>query len=76
MHQLTVFFDGNCPLCAREISLLKQLDTMQRLHFENIYATDFVSRYPYIDVVSADKRLHGELAVSYTHLTLPTNREV
>ncbi|HAD32701.1 MAG TPA: DUF393 domain-containing protein, partial [Methylophaga sp.] len=24
MHQLTVFFDGQCPLCTREIALLKQ----------------------------------------------------
>ena len=39
MHQLTVFFDGQCPLCTREIALLKQLDTRQRLHFEDIHAT-------------------------------------
>lgn len=62
MHQLTVFFDGHCPLCNKEISLLKQLDTRKKLHFEDIHAIDFVYRYPYIDVVAADKRLHGQLA--------------
>jgi predicted DCC family thiol-disulfide oxidoreductase YuxK len=62
MHQLTVFFDGHCPLCTKEISLLKQFDTRKKLHFEDIHAIDFAYRYPYIDVVAADKRLHGQLA--------------
>lgn len=62
MHQLTVFFDGHCPLCNKEIMLLKQLDTRKKLHFEDIHAIDFVYRYPYIDVVAADQRLHGQLA--------------
>ncbi|MCB2425666.1 thiol-disulfide oxidoreductase DCC family protein [Methylophaga pinxianii] len=62
MHKLTVFFDGNCPLCTQEITLLKKLDSKQQLHFEDIHATDFVYRYPYIDIVAADKRLHGQLA--------------
>lgn len=61
MHQLTVFFDGQCPLCSKEISMLKRLDNRKRLHFEDIHAIDFVYRYPYIDVVAADKRLHGQL---------------
>ncbi|MCL5974609.1 MAG: DUF393 domain-containing protein [Gammaproteobacteria bacterium] len=62
MHQLTIFFDGHCPLCNKEIALLKRLDTRQKLHFEDIHAIDFVYRYPYIDVVAADRRLHGQLA--------------
>lgn len=62
MHQLTVFFDGHCPLCTKEIGLLKQLDNQKKLHFEDIHAIDFVYRYPYIDVVAADQRLHGQLA--------------
>lgn len=62
MPQLTVFFDGNCPLCAREISALRARDPKQRLHFENIHAADFAYRYPYIDVSKADRILHGQLA--------------
>lgn len=62
MHQLTIFFDGNCPLCAREINALRARDIKQRLKFENIYAADFIYRYPYIDVVKADRALHGQLA--------------
>ncbi len=62
MHHLTIFFDGNCPLCIKEINALQARDIKQRLKFENIYAADFVYRYPYIDIVKADRALHGQLA--------------
>lgn len=62
MQQLTIFFDGNCPLCAREISALRARDRQQRITFENIYAADFARRYPAIDIVKADRTLHGQLA--------------
>ena len=32
-YPLTVFFDGACPICAREIALMKRLDRKQRLTF-------------------------------------------
>lgn len=32
-YPLTVFFDGACPICAREIGLMKRLDRKQRLIF-------------------------------------------
>lgn len=32
-YPLTVFFDGDCPICAREIALLKRLDGRHRVHF-------------------------------------------
>lgn len=62
MHQLTIFFDGHCPLCAKEINALRARDNKQRLKFENIHAADFSYRYPYIDIVKADRALHGQLA--------------
>lgn len=62
MTQLTIFYDGNCPLCAREILALRARDEKKRLRFENIYAADFIYRYPYIDISSADRILHGQLS--------------
>ncbi len=62
MQQLTIFFDGDCPICAKEINALRARDSKQRLKFENIHAADFVYRYPYIDIVKADRVLHGQLA--------------
>jgi predicted DCC family thiol-disulfide oxidoreductase YuxK len=31
LYPLTVFFDGACPICAREISLMRRLDRHGRL---------------------------------------------
>lgn len=36
-----VFYDGDCPLCLREIRLLKWLDAKQRIAFTDIAASDF-----------------------------------
>ncbi|MBS0170612.1 MAG: DUF393 domain-containing protein [Nitrospira sp.] len=30
-YPLTVFYDGACPLCSREIAVMKRLDRQQRL---------------------------------------------
>jgi predicted DCC family thiol-disulfide oxidoreductase YuxK len=32
-YPLTVFFDGACPICNREIALMKRLDRRQQLEF-------------------------------------------
>jgi predicted DCC family thiol-disulfide oxidoreductase YuxK len=32
-YPLTVFFDGACPICAREIALMKWLDRRRQLEF-------------------------------------------
>lgn len=36
-----VFFDGDCPLCLREINLLRFLDRRQRIRFTDIAAVGF-----------------------------------
>ena len=36
-----VFFDGQCPLCAREINFLKRLDRHALMDFTDIAAADF-----------------------------------
>lgn len=37
-----VFFDGACPLCVREIKMLRRLDRRQRIRFVDIAAEGFV----------------------------------
>lgn len=36
-----VFFDGECPLCMREIRMLQNKDHAQRIVFTDIAAADF-----------------------------------
>ena len=39
--ELEVFYDGDCPLCRREIEFLRRRDRGGRIRFTNISATTF-----------------------------------
>lgn len=41
MYEVQVFFDGDCPLCRREIDLLRWLDRRGRIDFVDIAAPAF-----------------------------------
>jgi predicted DCC family thiol-disulfide oxidoreductase YuxK len=38
MPKVTVWFDGGCPLCRREIALMRRLDRRQAIEFVDIDA--------------------------------------
>ena len=38
--QVTVWFDGQCPLCVREIALMRRLDGRGAVHFVDVHALD------------------------------------
>ena len=40
-HDFEVFYDGDCPLCLREINMLSRLDRRSRLKFTDIAAPSF-----------------------------------
>lgn len=40
-YPLTVFFDGACPICAREIAFMRRQDKHQRLIFRDFALSDF-----------------------------------
>ncbi|MGE0644834.1 MAG: thiol-disulfide oxidoreductase DCC family protein [Nitrospira sp.] len=40
-YPLTVFFDGACPICAREIAFMRRQDKHQRLIFRDFAPSDF-----------------------------------
>ncbi len=37
---LTIWYDGACPLCIREIALMKRLDRAERINFVDLTRTD------------------------------------
>ncbi|QEG02363.1 hypothetical protein Mal15_64500 [Stieleria maiorica] len=41
--QVEVFYDGECPLCLREIKLLRRLDRKHRIRFTDIADPSFSS---------------------------------
>ncbi len=40
-QEIELFFDGGCPLCKREISLLKRLDKSGKIKFVDISSESF-----------------------------------
>ncbi len=45
--RVTVFFDGACPMCVKEIALLRRLDRKrQRIAFEDVSPPDAVPSCP------------------------------
>lgn len=47
IYPLTVFYDGNCSLCAEEIALMRTCNTENRLLFVDCGESDFDER-PYV----------------------------
>ncbi|GGK23538.1 thiol-disulfide oxidoreductase DCC family protein [Aliivibrio fischeri] len=58
MYQLTVFYDGTCPLCAKEMRALKKQDKNNVIKTIDIYSEAF-SEYPNIDPKAANTVLHA-----------------
>lgn len=60
--QIRVLFDGECPLCRREITMLERIDAGRgRLDFEDISGSDFdASRYG-LETRAVHERIHGIL---------------
>lgn len=58
---LEVFYDGECPLCLREINLLRRLDRRGRVKFTDIAAPGFDARQAGVDWQTLMARIHGRL---------------
>jgi predicted DCC family thiol-disulfide oxidoreductase YuxK len=58
---IKVLYDGECPLCAREIAFLRRRDRRGLIAFEDIAAPDFdPSRYG-LEHAAVMSRIHGVL---------------
>lgn len=60
--EVEVFFDGDCPLCVREIELLRKLDKQtQRIVFTDIQAAGFSAEAVGLTFPELMRRIHGRL---------------
>jgi len=56
-----IFFDGECPLCTREVRMLQRLDRKRRVRFTDIAAPSFDPSAIGRDMATLMARIHGRL---------------
>ncbi|MFQ3267080.1 MAG: putative DCC family thiol-disulfide oxidoreductase YuxK [Colwellia sp.] len=56
---LTIFYDGNCPMCSIEMEHLKKFDKDNVIILVDIHQKDFETLYPTVIFGDAMKILHG-----------------
>ena len=59
--EVEVFFDGECPLCVREITLLRRLDRHGKIHFTDIASPNFDAAALGLTWQALMDRIHGRL---------------
>ncbi len=59
---VTLFYDGECPLCMREIDHLSKKNRKGLLKLIDIRQDGFQEKYPEFDVVELDRFIHAKLA--------------
>lgn len=58
---IEVFFDGDCPLCVREITMLRRLDRHGRIRATDIAAPGFDAAAVGVSWERLMERIHGRL---------------
>lgn len=72
-YVLTIFYDGQCPLCSMEMDKLKHYDTQNLILLVNLHDDNFNLRYPHVNHNQAMRILHGQyqgeilLGLAVTH---------
>lgn len=55
---LTVYFDGLCKLCSKEIELYQRLDRDGKINFVDICSPDFIAEEHGLDPIKVHKFFH------------------
>ena len=59
--ELEAFYDGDCPLCVREVDFLRRFDRHRKIRFTNIAASDFCADDYGIELGEFMTEIHGRL---------------
>ncbi|MCA9583275.1 MAG: DUF393 domain-containing protein [Myxococcales bacterium] len=60
-YVVEVFFDGDCPLCKREVRMIERLDRRRRIRLTDIAADDFDAASVQVSPSALMARIHGRL---------------
>ena len=60
--ELTLYYDGQCPLCVAEIEFLQSRSTKDQLAFVDVTQTDFEAAGHNISCDAAMAQIHGRTA--------------
>ena len=69
---LTVYYDGLCHLCSREIEMYRGLKGSERIHFVDITDSSFDAMGEGLDPVKVHKTLHSKDEVGKIHSGVET----
>ncbi|WP_461538389.1 thiol-disulfide oxidoreductase DCC family protein [Spongorhabdus nitratireducens] len=58
---VTLFYDGNCPICQRQIACLEARNHKRQLKTVSIREPDFALHYPELDLQALDELIHARL---------------
>ncbi|NNM84473.1 MAG: DUF393 domain-containing protein [Phycisphaerales bacterium] len=67
---LKVFFDGQCPLCRREIAYYHRIDSAQHLQCIDIMGPDFVAQRYGLDTARVHAVMHAQDAAGQVYTEL------
>jgi predicted DCC family thiol-disulfide oxidoreductase YuxK len=59
--EIEVFYDGACPLCTREIDMLRRKDHARKIRFTDIAAPGFDAASVGVSWPTLMERIHGRL---------------
>jgi predicted DCC family thiol-disulfide oxidoreductase YuxK len=61
-YEIELYYDGDCPLCMREVRLLRRLDARERIRFVDIAAEGFDPSSVGVTYRALMDRIHARLS--------------